>query len=244
MLPRRPTRAYTSLALFQQCLALSAVFARSLCAWVVLQIRRRRLVSHSARPTKQSPKEPGPTQSLCARRSLMSAFPPAIARIAHAPLPCRLLLLYIHRPIARRIAIVVAPPQQALILILVPIVVEIKAKLRPPAPAPSQAIALLQVWTARFDARGQAIPNGSKTGPDVVLCEDVDGGLRGLVGGFERCAEVIEAAPEARVVGAIHCDVVVGDEGDDERGGVQAAAVVVGLGGMRAGARAGEVKVR
>jgi hypothetical protein len=83
-----------------------------------------------------------------------------------------------------------------------------------------------------------------------VLREDVDGGLRGFVGGFERCAEVIEAAPEARVVGAVHCDAVVDEGGDDDGGGVQAAAVavvveVVGLGGMRAGARAaGEVKLR
>ena len=65
-----------------------------------------------------------------------------------------------------------------------------------------------------------------------MLGEDVNGGLRGFVGGFERCAEVIEAAPEARVVGAVHCGVVVGGGG-----GVQTAAVVevvVGLGGMRA----------
>jgi hypothetical protein len=177
-------------------------------------------------------------------------LPPAIARIAHTPLPRRLLRLHIHRPIPLRIAsIVVAPPQQPLILILVPIVVEIKAKLRPPAPAASQAIALLQVRTARFDARSQAVPDGSKAGPDVVLGEDVDGGLRGFVGGFERCAEVIEAAPEARVVGAVHCDAVVDKGGDDDCGGVQAAVavveVVVGLGGMRAGARAaGEVKLR
>lgn len=75
-----------------------------------------------------------------------------------------------------------------------------------------------------------------------MLGEDVDGGLRGLVGGFERCAEVIEAAPEARVVSAVHCGVVVvvggGEGGDDGCGGVQAAVevvvAVVGLGGMRA----------
>jgi hypothetical protein len=78
---------------------------------------------------------------------------PAIARIAHPSLSRRLLRLHIHRPIPLRIAsIVVAPPQQPLILILIPIVIEIKAKLRPPAPAAPQAIALLQVWTARFDA--------------------------------------------------------------------------------------------
>ena len=78
-----------------------------------------------------------------------------------------------------------------------------------------------------------------------MLREDVDGGLRGFVGGFEGCAEVIEAAPEARVVGAIHCGA---SSSVAERATTVAAAVVVvveavvGPGGMRAGARADEVK--
>ena len=69
----------------------------------------------------------------------------------------------------------------------------------------------------------------------------------GLVRGFEGCAEVIEAAPEARVVGAIHCG--ASSSSVAERATTVAAAVVVvveavvGLGGMRAGARAGEVKL-
>ena len=97
-----------------------------------------------------------------------------------------------------------------------------------------------------FDAVGQAVADRGEAGPDVVVGEDVDGGLRGFVGGFERGAEVIEAAPEARVVRAIHCVVVVDGKGDNDGGGVETAAVVVvvGLGGMRAGARAGEVKLR
>lgn len=73
----------------------------------------------------------------------MSALSPAISRVAHASLPSGLLLLHIHRPVARRIAIIVTPTKQPLILILVPVVVEIEAELRPPAPASSQAIALL-----------------------------------------------------------------------------------------------------
>ena len=132
------------------------------------------------------------------------AFPSPISRVAHASLPSRLLLLYVHRPIARRIAIIVAPSKQALILVLVPIIVKVKADLRPAAPASSQAIALLQVRAARFNAAGQTIPNRSKAWPDVVLREDVQRRLRGFVGGFEGCADVVQATPEARIIGAIH----------------------------------------
>jgi len=73
----------------------------------------------------------------------MGALPPAIFGIAHASLPCGLLLLHIHRSITLRIRIVVTPSKQPFILIFVPIVVEIKAELRPSAPASSQSIALL-----------------------------------------------------------------------------------------------------
>jgi hypothetical protein len=37
-----------------------------------------------------------------------------------------------------------------------------------------------------------------------VLREDVQGGLGGFVGGFEGCADVVQATPEARIIGAIH----------------------------------------
>ena len=171
----------------------------------------------------------------------MCTLPPAIARIAHASLPARLLLLHIHRPIARCSTVVVAPAHQALILILVPIIIEVETELRPPTSTSSQSIALLQMWTAGFDAAGQAVPNGSEAWPDVVLREDVDGRLRRLVRGFERCADVVQATPEPRVVGAIHGRGALGGadggggEGDDDGRVVEMAVV---SGGMRTGARA------
>lgn len=97
------------------------------------------------------------------------------------------------------------------------------------------------MWASRFDATGQAIPDRSKARPDVLLREDVYGRLRGLVRRLERCAQIIEAAPEARVVGAIHCGIALSSADNDDGGGAEMAAAMVVLGGMRTGARAGEV---
>lgn len=173
----------------------------------------------------------------------MRALPPAIAWIAHASLPARLLLLHIHRPVARRSTIIVAPAHQSLVLIFVPIIIEVETELRPPTSSPSQSIALLQVRTSGFDTAGQAVPNGSKARPDIVLREDVDGRLRRLVRRFECCADVVQATPEARVVGAIHCRAALGgaDGGDEGDGGGSGVEMAVVYGGMRTGARAGEV---
>jgi len=94
------------------------------------------------------------------------------------------------------------------------------------------------MWTTRFDTTGQAIPDRSKARADILLCEDVYGRLRRLVGRLERCAEVIETTPEARIVGAIHCSI---DEGDYNGGGVEVEVIMAVVGGMRAGARARDI---
>lgn len=70
--------------------------------------------------------------------------------------------------------------------------------------------------------------------------------MRGFVGGFECCADVVQATPEARVIGAIHDEAatlesahVEGNEGDDHSsGGTEMAAAVEVVGGICTGARA------
>lgn len=97
--------------------------------------------------------------------------------------------------------------------------------------------------TSGFNAASQAVPNRSKAWPNIVLREDVHRRLSRLVRRFERCADVVQATPEARVIGAIHWRNALGGadgvgEGDDGGSAVEMAVAVV-YGGMRTGARAG-----
>lgn len=65
--------------------------------------------------------------------------------------------------------------------------------------------------TARFYAHREAGCYRLEAGVEVVLVEEVEIALRGLVGAFERLADFVEASAKARVAGAVHCARIGGD---------------------------------
>lgn len=141
-------------------------------------------------------------------------------------MPRRLVPLALIRPTPgqQSVQLIIAPAAQqtlagAGVLVVVPVVVEIEARFRSTAgigAAAVAAVAMAQAVVAGGEAGRagsfEAGVDGGEAGGEVVLGDGEEGGLGGLVGGFEGLGDLVEGLPDARVVAAhgVGCTAGVG----------------------------------
>lgn len=117
-------------------------------------------------------------------------------------------------PRQQGVQLIVAPAAQqtlprARVVVVVPVVVEIEAQFGAGArmgAAAVAAVAMAQAVVAGGEAWRaggfEAGVDGGQAGGQVVLGEGEEGGLGGLVGGFEGLGDLVEGLADARVVAA------------------------------------------